>query len=34
MYVGAHYPRDVLAGTILGSLWGILGAIIALQLLR
>jgi membrane-associated phospholipid phosphatase len=33
MYVGAHYPRDVLAGTILGSLWGILGAIIAAQLM-
>ena len=24
MYVGAHYPRDVLAGAILGSVWGIL----------
>ncbi len=24
MYVGAHYPRDVLAGAILGSAWGIL----------
>ena len=22
MYVGAHYPRDVLAGAILGSAWG------------
>jgi membrane-associated phospholipid phosphatase len=28
MYVGAHYPRDVLAGAILGSLWGLLGAIV------
>ena len=27
IYVGAHYPRDVLAGAILGSAWGILGAI-------
>jgi membrane-associated phospholipid phosphatase len=24
MYVGAHYPRDVLAGAILGSVWGLL----------
>jgi membrane-associated phospholipid phosphatase len=24
MYVGAHYPRDVLAGAILGSVWGVL----------
>jgi membrane-associated phospholipid phosphatase len=24
MYVGAHYPRDVLAGMLLGSLWGLL----------
>jgi membrane-associated phospholipid phosphatase len=28
MYVGAHYPRDVLAGAILGSVWGLLGVII------
>ena len=28
MYVGAHYPRDVLAGAILGSAWGLLGVII------
>lgn len=28
MYVGAHYPRDVLAGAILGSVWGLLGMII------
>jgi membrane-associated phospholipid phosphatase len=28
MYVGAHYPRDVLAGAILGSAWGLLGIII------
>ena len=25
MYIGAHYPRDVLAGAILGSVWGLLG---------
>jgi membrane-associated phospholipid phosphatase len=24
IYVGAHYPRDVVAGIILGSLWGVL----------
>ncbi|MBN1891087.1 MAG: phosphatase PAP2 family protein [Thermoflexales bacterium] len=28
MYVGAHYPRDVLAGAILGSTWGLVGVII------
>lgn len=28
IYVGMHYPRDVLGGAILGSAWGILGAII------
>jgi len=25
MYVGAHYPRDVLAGAALGTLWGLMG---------
>lgn len=28
MYVGAHYPRDVLAGAILGSVWGMLGVLV------
>jgi membrane-associated phospholipid phosphatase len=28
MYVGAHYPRDVLAGAILGSAWGLLGSLV------
>jgi membrane-associated phospholipid phosphatase len=28
MYVGAHYPRDVLAGAILGSAWGLLVVIV------
>jgi len=28
MYVGAHYPRDVLAGIILGSAWGLLAGIV------
>jgi len=33
MYVGAHYPRDVLAGAILGSAWGVIGASISGYLL-
>jgi len=28
MYVGAHYPRDVLAGALLGSAWGLLGVLV------
>jgi len=28
LYVGAHYPRDVLAGAILGNAWGLLGMIV------
>ncbi len=28
IYVGAHYPRDVLAGAILGSAWGLLSGIV------
>lgn len=28
IYVGAHYPRDVLAGVILGSVWGILATLL------
>jgi membrane-associated phospholipid phosphatase len=28
MYVGAHYPRDVLAGAMLGSSWGLLVVIV------
>jgi membrane-associated phospholipid phosphatase len=28
IYVGAHYPRDVIAGTVLGSVWGILAALV------
>ena len=28
VYVGAHYPRDVLAGALLGVLWGLLGGVI------
>ena len=26
IYVGAHYPRDVIAGIVLGAVWGILTA--------
>jgi len=32
MYVGAHYPRDVIAGAILGSAWGLLGVFINVSL--
>ena len=28
IYVGAHYPRDVLAGAILGTAWGLLGVMV------
>ena len=28
IYVGAHYPRDVLAGMVLGSVWGILATLV------
>jgi membrane-associated phospholipid phosphatase len=28
MYVGAHYPRDVLAGAILGSAWGFMAVLV------
>jgi len=31
VYVGAHYPRDVLAGAILGSAWGLMGGIVSGQ---
>jgi membrane-associated phospholipid phosphatase len=27
IYMGAHYPRDVLGGALLGSVWGILAAL-------
>jgi len=28
IYVGAHYPRDVLGGAALGSIWGILAMLV------
>lgn len=28
VYIGMHYPRDVIAGALLGSIWGILGALL------
>lgn len=28
IYVGAHYPRDVIAGMVLGSVWGILTTLV------
>lgn len=29
IYVGAHYPRDVIAGVVLGLVWGILAALVS-----
>lgn len=28
IYVGAHYPRDVIGGAVLGSVWGILAGLV------
>lgn len=28
IYVGAHYPRDVIAGMVLGLVWGLLAALL------
>jgi membrane-associated phospholipid phosphatase len=28
MYLGAHYPRDVVAGAVLGSVWGVLAVLV------
>jgi membrane-associated phospholipid phosphatase len=32
IYVGAHYPRDVIAGAILGSVWGLMSGLIQVYL--
>jgi membrane-associated phospholipid phosphatase len=32
IYVGAHYPRDVIAGAVLGSVWGILTSLAEIYL--
>jgi membrane-associated phospholipid phosphatase len=28
IYIGAHYPRDVIAGVVLGSVWGMLAVLL------
>jgi len=28
IYVGAHYPRDVIGGAVLGAVWGFLGVLV------
>jgi len=32
IYVGAHYPRDVIGGAVLGSVWGILTSMVQVYL--
>lgn len=34
MYMGMHYPRDVLGGAILGTFWGLIGVIINTYIFR
>ncbi len=34
MYLGMHYPRDVLAGGILGTFWGIVGMTVTGRMLE
>lgn len=34
MYMGMHYPRDVLAGAILGIFWGFIGVVVNAVILR
>ena len=29
VYVGAHYPGDVLAGLAMGGIWGLVSAVLA-----
>ena len=33
MYVGAHYPRDVMGGAVLGTVWGIMAALVDASIL-
>lgn len=32
IYVGMHYPRDVLAGACLGTVWGFIGAVLYMHI--
>jgi membrane-associated phospholipid phosphatase len=34
IYVGAHYPRDVLGGALLGSVWGVMAVLVDNYLLN
>lgn len=34
MYMGMHYPRDVLAGAILGTFWGFIGVLVNAVIFR
>ena len=34
IYVGAHYPRDVLAGALLGTVWGVISVLVDAYLLH
>lgn len=29
IYVGAHYPRDIIGGAVLGSVWGVLAVLVS-----
>jgi membrane-associated phospholipid phosphatase len=34
IYVGAHYPRDVVAGALLGTVWGVISVLVDAYLLQ
>ena len=34
MYVGMHYPRDVIGGSMLGTAWGLFGVMVNNYLFR